>query len=220
MNPAPQQRPVNPAPWLTDRRIRPADDTPVVVSRGLPLERISQIERDWSTARASLATTLAAAGFHLDNAHWDWRNKVRHYPPGWHCLVAVEVENEIQGLMAVETKLRPSYLNPSDWVVYVDFIEAAPWNLREPADRRVPAIQLPRFSGVGALLLAEAVRMSMGRTANGRVGLHSLSSAEDFYSVRCGMTSLGPDPSYHDLVYFEYPDSVAARWLTTVGFSA
>ena len=142
------------------------------------------------------------------------------YPRGWHCLVAIEAEGEVQGLMAVETALRPSVLSRSGWVVYVDFIEAAPWNRREPADRNVSVVQTPRYSGVGTLLLAEAVRMSMGRTANGRVGLHSLPSAEEFYSIRCGMTCLGPDPAYHDLAYFEYPDGVASEWLTAVGFSA
>ncbi len=62
--------------------------------------------------------------------------------------------------------------------------------------------------------------MSIGQTAGGRVGLHSLPASEEFYSSRCGMTCIGPDPTYHDLVYFEYPDGVATRWLTTAGFSA
>jgi hypothetical protein len=60
--------------------------------------------------------------------------------------------------------------------------------------------------------------MSLGATAGGRVGLHSLPQAEDFYS-RCGMTRIGPDPSDNDLVYFEYHDGVAAARLTAMGLS-
>lgn len=221
MNPASPLRPVNRPPQVIDRRGQSPDtDFPVVVARGLPLARVAQIERDWNPARSALVDALAATGHHLESAHWDWRNKVRHYPPGWHCFVAVEVDGETQGLMAVETALRPSAFDPARWAVYVDFIEVAPWNRREPSDRDAPAVQTPRFSGVGALLLGEAVRMSMGELANGRVGLHSLPSAEEFYSARCGMTRIGPDSAYHDLVYFEYPEGAASRWLTTMRFSA
>lgn len=220
MNPVSAQPPLNPPPRLVDRRTDPPSLRLVALTRGIPGSRLDQIERVWNPARASLAASLQTAGFRLESGHWDWRNKLNSYPRGWHCLIAVEAEGEVQGLMAVETSLRPSCLNPSNWVVYVDFIETAPWNRREPPDRNVPAVQLPRFAGVGALLLSEAVRMSMGQTAGGRVGLHSLPSAEEFYAARCGMTRIGPDPAYHDLVYFEYPDGVAVQWLTTAGFSA
>ncbi|VTR96316.1 Uncharacterized protein OS=Methylomonas sp. FJG1 GN=JT25_10440 PE=4 SV=1 [Gemmata massiliana] len=60
--------------------------------------------------------------------------------------------------------------------------------------------------------------MSIGATACGRVGLHSLPQAEDFYN-RCGMTRIGPDPHYYDLVYFEYPDGVAGAQLTAMRLS-
>lgn len=37
--------------------------------------------------------------------------------------------------MAVENFLRPSVLTPGMWVLYVDYIEVAPWNYRVPQDR-------------------------------------------------------------------------------------
>jgi hypothetical protein len=61
--------------------------------------------------------------------------------------------------------------------------------------------------------------MSYGITAGGRVGLHSLRQAEDFYA-RCGMTRIGPDPNYYDLTYFEYPDGMTAAQLTALELSA
>ena len=186
----------------------------VAVVRGFPPDRLADVEQVWGPARDGLARTAAAAGSPLENAHWDWRNKVRYYRPGWHCLVAIEFEGDVQGLMAVETRLRRSRLAADRWVVYVDFLEVAPWN------RRLATIQEPRFGGVGTLLLGEAVRMSMGPSANGRVGLHSLPLAEGFYAGHCGMTSRGPDPGYHGLVYFEYSEGTAAEWLAHVGLSA
>lgn len=99
-------------------------------------------------------------------------------------------------------------------MVYADFVEVAPWNLS------VPGVQDRRYAGAGTVLVAEAVRLAVGRAAGGRVGLHSLPGVEGFYERRCRMTRLGPDSAYHDLVYFEYPDDVSAGWLTDVGYSA
>jgi hypothetical protein len=52
-----------------------------------------------------------------------------------------------------------------------------------------------------------------------RVGLHSLTQAEDFYDARCRMTKTGPDPDYYDLTYFEYTGQQAADWLASIGES-
>jgi len=177
------------------------------------------IERVWAPERARLAAELAVQGEALESAHWRWTNKVARLP-NWHCLVTIECEGQVQGIMAVESLLRPSRLSPNSWVLYVDFIESAPWNYRVPQDRRKPAIREARFRRVGTLLIAEAVRMSLGVTAGVRVGLHGLGQAEEFYVRQCGMTSLGPDPNYYELVYFEYPDGVAQQRLTELEVSA
>jgi hypothetical protein len=121
--------------------------------------------------------------------------------------------------MAVENLLRPSRLTSGAWVLYLDYVEIAPWNVRVPLDRAKPVVREPRFTRVGTSLLGEAVRMSFGATASGRVGLHSLPQSEDFYS-RCGMTRIGPDPSYYDLVYFEYAEGAGVTALTALELSA
>jgi hypothetical protein len=185
----------------------------------LASSRLTDVERSWGPAREALALKVEAAGYSLENSHWDWRNKTRYYPPGWHCLIAVEYDGLIQGLLAVESLLRPSRIDAGRWVLYVDFLEVAPWNRREPPGRSHAAVQEPRLSGVGTLLIGEAVRMSMGK-ASGRIGLHALSGSEEFYSTRCLMRRIGPDPDYHNLVYFEYPDGVSMEWLIKVGLSA
>jgi hypothetical protein len=192
-----------------------------MLTRGYPVTDayLDVIERLWGPDRARLAREVAAQGEVLESAHWDWRNKVRRQPH-WHCLVTIECDGQVQGIMAVENLLRPSSLTPGAAVLYVDYLETAPWNYRVPQDRNKRAVQVPRYTRVGTLLIGEAIRMSLGAAAGGRVGLHGLPQAEDFYVRRCGMTRIGPDPMYHDLVYFEYPDGVAAARLTAMELSA
>ena len=115
---------------------------------------------------------------------------------------------EVQGVMAVDRTLRPARFG-NDRVVYVDYLEAAPWNLKGIADP-------PRFLGVGTVLLVEAVRLSVETGHGGRVGLHSLPQSEPFY-IRCRMSRVGPDPEYYDLTYFEYTEQQAADWLASIG---
>jgi hypothetical protein len=157
---------------------------------------------------------MAQVGLHLESGHWRWTRKDATTKAGDHLLVAVECRGRVQGLMALKTELRPSRIDPGQWVVYVDYVESAPWNLN------IPDVQVPRYAGVGTLLIAEAVRVAAGRTAGCRVGLHAIPQAEAFYASRCGMTRVGPDPEYHDYVYFEYPGGAAAQWLTYAGLSA
>jgi len=77
---------------------------------------------------------------------------------------------------------------------------------------------VPRYVGVGTLLIAEAVRLSVETGLDG-VGLHSLPQAETFYQDRCRMTRLGPDPDYYELTYFEFTGRQAVDWLTANGGS-
>ncbi|MBX9627105.1 MAG: hypothetical protein K2X82_25105 [Gemmataceae bacterium] len=213
MSPSPAP-PKQPPPRLVDGRANPPAPVPAAVVRGLPPDRLGDVERAWEPARDALAVAARAAGVPLEHDHWRWTRKDPAVRADDLLLVAVEAGGEVQGLMAVQATLRPAVRTPGRWVLYVDYIEAAPWNLK------VPGVQTRRYKAVGTLLIGEAVRLSMGRAAGGRIGLHSLPGVEGFYEGECGMTRVGPDPLYHDLVYFEYPDGVAAEWLTARGLSA
>ena len=101
---------------------------------------------------------------------------------------------------------REAALAPGQDALYVDYVEAAPWNLGSGGSS-------PRYSGVGTLLLIEAIALSQTNHLGGRVGLHSLPQAEDFYESR-KMKRLGSDPSYYDLVYFEYDEAIALELLS------
>ena len=126
-------------------------------------------------------------------------------------LVAVEFLGEVQGIMAVLQAPQRSRLSGQP-LIYVDYLESAPWNLRILS---AP----PRFMGIGTVLVAEAVHLSIDTGFEGRIGLHSLPQAEVFYRSRCQMTELGQDVQHFDLTYFEFTSQQAIAWLAVVGDS-
>ena len=90
-------------------------------------------------------------------------------------------------------------------LVYVHYLEAAPWNLRELTPD-------PHFGGVGQVLLVEAMRLSLKRGWSGRIGLHSLPQAVPFYRDTVGMSELGLD-AVEGLPYFETTPTQASAYL-------
>jgi hypothetical protein len=159
------------------------------------------VELSWAPWRRSFAERSDS----IEHSHWNWRNKQDRFESGFYRLVAIECAEETQGLMAVVDEPINSRL-VNGQLVYVDFLETAPWNLVVAGSSR-------RFAGVGTALLLDAIRLSWERGSSGRVGLHSLPQSETFYE-RIGMTSCGTDPNYYDLAYFEF-ESVS-KWVRIV----
>ncbi|WP_414546257.1 GNAT family N-acetyltransferase [Nostoc sp. CCY0012] len=136
--------------------------------------------------------------FGQEDKFWDWDFKLEFIisrqanREGY----AIEYEGETQGLMIIETQLHGSRLAEGQRLVYVDGIASAPWN-REMIQRP------PKYKGVGTALLIFARTRSLELGYEGRVGLHSLPGAEQFYDLQ-GMIDVGEDEDYDDLIYFEY----------------
>ena len=193
-----------------------APDRPLVrahLYRDFPANKLEQIEMVGPTLDNLPQTRNRQWGLApLEHAHWDWRNKRDSIKTGRHMAVVVECEGDIQGAMAVLRTPRRARLG-SAHVVYVDYLEAAPWNLRTFANE-------PRFLGVGTVLMADAIRLSMEMQLGGAIGLHSLPQAEEFYAQRCRMERLERDPNYFDLTYFELPPQGATDLLAATGESA
>ena len=98
--------------------------------------------------------------------------------------------------MMVETQLHDSRSAIGQRLVYIQYITSAPWNRKE--------IQRPlRYKGVGTALLRYARLRSVELGYGGRIGLHSLPTAERFYENQ-NMLNLGIDEEYENLTYFEY----------------
>lgn len=141
--------------------------------------------------------------------HWNWRTKVNSLGkmlayPGF----SVVCDEMTQGMMIVDTVKHRGRIDAQKrhHIVYVEYIESAPWNRAELFDS-------PRYQGVGSILIAAAVSLSAELEFKGRVGLHSLPQADAFYTDTCGMTDLGPDLNYRGLRYFEMTPVQAQKFI-------
>jgi hypothetical protein len=175
----------------------PTNVVPAAVTTGFHTPRLVELENAWAPERLALAECLGREGTVLENVGWNW---VLMHRAREHCLIAVEADGAIQGMMAIETRLRSSLLTPNALALYVDYLEVAPWNVTNTVRAR-------RFAWVGQVLLRAAVLQSLGTAAAGRVRLVSLPQAEEFYR-RCQMVDVGIDPDY-ELVRFEYVRATA-----------
>ena len=172
----------------------------------VPLDLLAEVDDAWRPAREAAIQRLRNQGVPEaelpSHGHWRWNEKAKYARvfPLTYRFFGVRVEGEMQGLLMTAVsesadkvcRIESQRGRP---MVYVDYVESAPWNLA----KLVPA---PRFGGVGSVLLAAAIQQSRDEEFRGRIGLHALPEVEGWYR-RCGMTELGPDPDYYGLKYYE-----------------
>jgi hypothetical protein len=139
-----------------------------------------------------------------EDSHWDWELKVIRGGGllSYHSF-AIVCDGGLQALMICEdlhsSKIPGQFGKP---MVYITFLATAPWNR--------PEIQRPpRYRGCGSIMLLAAIQISRNAGARGRIGLHSLPAAEEFYHRKCGMTPLGEDSAHQNLTYFEMTETQA-----------
>lgn len=144
------------------------------------------------------------------HAHWDWSVKADQLRLLATRVFAIECDEEWQGVIMTSTAGYSARLPPDRGkpLVYVKYVESAPWNLPQFVDA-------PRFGGIGTRLLEAAVRLSVDEDFRGRVGLHSLPNpaTESFYA-RCGMTRVSIDPQVENLPYYEMTRERATLFLS------
>lgn len=141
--------------------------------------------------------------------HWDWRQKTQAIEKrlDQQCF-AIVCDGMTQAMMITElTKRARLKGQENDHLVYIDFVEAAPWNRREILG------EPPRYSGCGSILIRAAIEYSKLEGFKGRIGLHSLPQANDFYANKVGMTDMGQDPDYQNLRYFEMTPEQAEAFI-------
>jgi hypothetical protein len=165
-------------------------------------EAVLAVEAIWGPARIESLMKMLQAGVSLDDlpehSHWNWSNKLRGYSEADHRFVGVECRGEIQGLMRLDLNSELARLEPDEGkpLVYVSFLESAPWNTKQ-------FTKTPRYKLTGLRLIQAAVRYSQELGFDGRVGLHGLQQAGGFYEARCRMVACGPDPDHERLMYYE-----------------
>jgi hypothetical protein len=195
---------------LFDRQLK--QDVSAAIRFDLTADAVLGIEAVWGPWRQVAIARLSAANFPEEQMpqhwHWNWAQKVPKFTLAGYRGIGVESGGEMQGLMLIATANYTSRVGPDMGrpLVYIDFVESAPWNV-------TPLAEAPRFSGVGQRLVWAAVRVSFEEGFHGRVGLHSLPQAEVFYEQRCGMVRVGVDPDYESLTYFELTRERAAEIL-------
>lgn len=166
-------------------------------------EQLADWEGEWVPELFRAMQRLRRAGVERahwpQSRHWDWRRKVGVLQgmlanPGF----SIVCNGLTQGMMIVDTVKHRGRLDGQNGqhLVYVEFVENAPWNRPELFDP-------PRYRGVGSILIRAAVALSEELEFHGRIGLHSLPQANGFYANTCGMTDLGADPDHEGLRYFE-----------------
>jgi hypothetical protein len=176
---------------------------------GVTQELVEQTEDRWTVPRLQGALRCHRSGRSVpEHFHWDWRRKAPKLRLLAYRCFGLECQGEMQGLMMVNTascvaRLEPDRRKP---LVYVDYLESAPWNLQGLVDE-------PRFGAVGVRLFEAAVRFSLTEGFGGRVGLHALPQAEDFYGRACQMTRVEPDPNVQGLWWFELTAEQARAFL-------
>lgn len=177
---------------------------------GVTRELLIPTELAWATLRIEAAKRLYASdGTVPQHFHWSWSsdNKSAKLNLLAYRCFGIECNDEMQGLMLVNTinssRIQTQKNKP---LVYVDYIENAPWNLKD-------CTTTPRYGAVGVRLIEAAIRFSLDEGFGGRVGLHSLPQAESFYENTCGMTRCEIDLRYEGLRWFELTEISAKNFL-------
>jgi hypothetical protein len=184
-----------------------------VLIDGITREEVERAEATWKPILEEQVERLRHSGVPFNalpqHRHWDWRRKLEQTEPYLaYRMFGIECQQEIQGLMLAVTAGKDCRIESQRGkpLVYIHFLAAAPWNLAS-------IVGEPRYALVGSILVAAAIHLSTEEEFQGRIGLHSLPQADEWYRMSCGMTDLGPDPSAQNLRYFEMTPQQALEFL-------
>ncbi|NTG08851.1 hypothetical protein [Rhizobium rhizogenes] len=183
--------------------------------RGISVDNLAHIETRWRPLfeirrREAQQLGQSMADINAEDAHWEWGQKmlIAEKDPLIYDIYVIECGFNTQAVMLVRKGglkciCRHPDERPTSRLLYVDFLATAPWN-------RDKLVSDPTYSGCGRILISTAVDLSFEEENCGRIGLHSLPGAEEFYRGKVGMTDLGPDENCYGLRYFEISAATAA----------
>jgi hypothetical protein len=184
--------------------------TDAVLQTDLAPSALFEAEKEWGPIRREAARKLYRAGRTMEvpqHFGWDWGAKSQKLQLLAYRCFGIECAHKMQGLLMVMVAGRNARLDPDAGkpLVYIDYLETAPWNLAVMVD-------VPEYSGIGMVLMRTAVQLSHDEGYHGRIGLHALLQAEEFYRDKCGMQCCGPDQSYQNLPYYEMTREISRRF--------
>jgi hypothetical protein len=180
------------------------------------LEHVIETQADWRPivldAARALSTDPNRATLIPRHFHWDWTRKEAELKMLAVKFFGISCQGHLQGIMKVDAVARSCRLPEQQGkpLVYIDYIETAPWNIKLLMD---PLGKRQQYRGVGSRLFEAAVLQSEEEDFKGRLGLHSLPGSEGFYIKECGMTPVGRDPRKQNLLWCEFTPEQARRYL-------
>lgn len=163
---------------------------------GIELPHLLDWHNAWQPAlgaiKAALRDQKVPRSKWPQSGHWQWPDKVAEGEDilGFQTF-CVTAKGMTQAMMRVDVATKESRLESSEGkpLVYVDYLEVAPWNQSFAGTPKV-------FGGAGTILLVAAAALSFEQGFKGRVGLHSLPQSESFYQ-KMDMIDFGPDAETH-----------------------
>lgn len=179
-------------------------------------QQLADWEAEWLPELFKAVQKLHRAGVARkhwpQSRHWNWRRKTEALQGMLaHQGFSLVCGGVTQGLMFLDTTTKRCRIDTQKGknLVYVEFVENAPWNRKELL------FDPPRYRGIGSVLMRAAIELSREVEFKGRVGLHSLPQSNSFYANTCGMSDLGvdPDPDYSPMRYFEMTPEQAEAFI-------
>lgn len=173
----------------------------------------NEAQDKWRPTLREAAEKLREAGGAVPAyVHWDWRQKGRLLGRLDVTFSGIRCAGLLQGLMMVDVGTMERCRVHNDKgkeLIYVDYVETAPWNITE----YMAALgREAKYSRVGTRLMQAAVQLSLDGELKGRVGLHWLPKAENFYR-KLGMTEVGRDAKKQNLLWLEFTPSAAQDFM-------
>jgi len=183
------------------RDLETGDVVPADLVYGIGLPHVMDWHTAWQPALGAIKAALHEQGVPKpewpQTGHWNWAAKVAEAQDiiGFR-MFSVTAAGMTQALMRVDLT-KPARMEDASGrpLVYVDYLEVAPWNQSFAGTRK-------KYRGAGPILLTAAVELSIDEGFKGRVGLHSLPQSESFYEKQ-GMIDFGPDAKVQNLRYYE-----------------
>jgi hypothetical protein len=180
------------------------------------VEHFLETQKEWRPVVLASAKQLAKSGAPGQivprHFHWDWSSKEAELQVLAFSFFGITCKRKLQGLMKLDLTGRAGRLPAQKGkpVVYVDYLETAPWNIKALMQALGSS---PQYSVVGTRLIEAAVQKSIDEGFKGRVALHSLSGSERFYLEVCGMTEVHRDPAKQNLLWCEFTPEQAEKFL-------
>lgn len=177
-----------------------------------------ETQQRWRPIAAKAAHQLMLQGKRElipEHLHWDWTIKAPQLNVLANTFYGISCEGKLQGMMKLKTV--GEFCNcrlpeqEGKALVYVDYIEVAPWNLKT---LMLGLGEKPLYNAIGSRLIEAAVLKSKEEECKGRIGLHSLPTTELFYRNTCRMTPVGRDSAKQNLLWLEYTPEQAEGFLT------